>query len=711
MRNFRRLIIVLTTIALFVIPSAGLVAAQGSANLKFFITSIDNSSFPDVSLKVRAVDTNDNSLSSLSSNQIRIFEDNSEVNLDSVNILSAEKGPAAVIFLIDMGKYSRNALSSTRLKVLLNYYMNEYFRDGIDSVAIYSRGDDGQNVDKNITILRPTHSQSELKYAIDHIQMVRSNISSSVLSGVETAPDDMTVFLNGQAGRASTALIVISAYNETASPDMVVLTNDLRAKNITGYAIYTYENTTRMEDFKQFADMTGGQLVRVPSSGETTPANTTIMYDEIYSRNQLINLKYRSSYGQSGNRKVSIVNANETVERTADNNTYMVALNDPQITLKNAPVDSIKVGAPLNLTVELGPWGDSIERQLVKAELFIDSELEATLPAADNQVALTSPINFTVATDKLSPGTHTVDITVTDELGLKGSITPVNITVTRARVEPTSPPPTPTPAPNCATKPFNPDCAPTTTVVIAVVLIGFVGLLVALLVFLMLRTNRRMGAVMQKSGSLASGGFEEMKTALYGRQTPGDLKSGNPLAKMHILVAGMSLENQVIDIYSNTTSFGRNPQKCDHQLYTLTDRSTVSGLHCTITYDYGKFLLTDDNSQNGTFVGGKALTPNEPYELSDGDEIVLGVPTIGGAKMRFEIVDRSKVFSRGDNSEEGDPDHTELGLHLPDNVVFEPKSDKSDRTDKTDILRDIIPPEKGQKKKTKSNDDWMDELK
>lgn len=47
----------------------------------------------------------------------------------------------------------------------------------------------------------------------------------------------------------------------------------------------------------------------------------------------------------------------------------------------------------------------------------------------------------------------------------------------------------------------------------------------------------------------------------------------------------------------------------------------ISGSHATIAATDGKFVLTDIGSTNGTFVNGEKLNPNEPKELSDGDEV------------------------------------------------------------------------------------------
>jgi pSer/pThr/pTyr-binding forkhead associated (FHA) protein len=58
----------------------------------------------------------------------------------------------------------------------------------------------------------------------------------------------------------------------------------------------------------------------------------------------------------------------------------------------------------------------------------------------------------------------------------------------------------------------------------------------------------------------------------------------------------------------------------------------ASGSHAVITAEDDKFTITDVGSTNGTLVNGERLAPNEPRELSDGDEI-----TFGQSVFRFTI--------------------------------------------------------------------------
>jgi serine/threonine-protein kinase len=51
---------------------------------------------------------------------------------------------------------------------------------------------------------------------------------------------------------------------------------------------------------------------------------------------------------------------------------------------------------------------------------------------------------------------------------------------------------------------------------------------------------------------------------------------------------------------------------------------TVSRQHAQLEWRGGRAVLNDLGSRSGTFVKGRAVTPNEPVELQNGDEIALG---------------------------------------------------------------------------------------
>ncbi len=61
----------------------------------------------------------------------------------------------------------------------------------------------------------------------------------------------------------------------------------------------------------------------------------------------------------------------------------------------------------------------------------------------------------------------------------------------------------------------------------------------------------------------------------------------------------------------------------------------MSRVHCTIRLDGKFFTLVDNNSSNGTHVNGTRLRANDPVQLRDGDEIVMGDMAKLGVKLRF----------------------------------------------------------------------------
>ena len=50
----------------------------------------------------------------------------------------------------------------------------------------------------------------------------------------------------------------------------------------------------------------------------------------------------------------------------------------------------------------------------------------------------------------------------------------------------------------------------------------------------------------------------------------------------------------------------------------------VSKKHARLTWEGGRFVLYDEGSTNGTYVGGERVTPERGLPLGDGDELLLG---------------------------------------------------------------------------------------
>lgn len=135
-----------------------------------------------------------------------------------------------------------------------------------------------------------------------------------------------------------------------------------------------------------------------------------------------------------------------------------------------------------------------------------------------------------------------------------------------------------------------------------------------------------------------------------------------PYAEFYV-IEGSQHVGSTFPMYGQQVTFGRDPEGTDIQLYPLEqaanekrEQCSISSKHCTVEYDVStnRFLITD-HSRFGTFVKRSDLIVpmqlkkdvSEP--LHDGDEIILGVLSANGSRLRFSVspsVKNSKEWNR-----------------------------------------------------------------
>ena len=115
-----------------------------------------------------------------------------------------------------------------------------------------------------------------------------------------------------------------------------------------------------------------------------------------------------------------------------------------------------------------------------------------------------------------------------------------------------------------------------------------------------------------------------------------ELKSPQIVTKVTLLLRGMKetlmMTEQSVTVLgrSDLRSSGFKPD-VDLTPYGARERG-VSRAHVRLHISSGKLFVTDLYSANGTFMGGEKLDPEKPYELHNGDELVLGA-----LSMRVEM--------------------------------------------------------------------------
>jgi len=118
--------------------------------------------------------------------------------------------------------------------------------------------------------------------------------------------------------------------------------------------------------------------------------------------------------------------------------------------------------------------------------------------------------------------------------------------------------------------------------------------------------------------------FDSTKTIIGGGDTGiGDAKDQNQVSrrKLRGWLVSFDIEKFGIDfrIVEGRNIIGSNASSD----VTIKD-GEVSSLHALVLCKKDKFIITDELSSNGTLLNGADLTPREPYDLNDGDEIIVG---------------------------------------------------------------------------------------
>jgi hypothetical protein len=647
------LMLMLVAVALGFIPSA---IAQEDRSV--YISSIHSEGFPEISLKVRIIDSQGRVSSSLTNRDIIIYENG--IPSTNFKVSSQETGPAYVVFVFDQGLYSNlDAFGSDRIRDLLLEFQKNYMRDGFDTVAIMERVNRG--IDTTHVLLEPTQSAEEFIEAVQKLSF-HATSQTQGLKAVESAFTTLVELLHNKPPRASTAIIYISRLVESpneaqALKDTQTLEVKLGQNNVHVYTWHTDRNGDHSNVLKALAASSGGQYVFLQHNQDNLPAVRSV-YAEIMEQSRVFLVEYRSTSGASGLRSIAVVPAGGTIDAAKDKRDFSIKVSDPRVSIvspenralfkRNAVMveGSEEMVYDLNsitVTANLDPWEDGFQRRIVLAELLVDQQPRMKIMPDQSATRFEFTLDIT---NMVISGTHSVpvQVRVQDELGREGISSSVVPDIQVIKPEPIvviSTTTVTTFISACEEDAMGAQCwLQRLTLALPWVGLTATGVLLYL-------TRRQVTQLASSAGKAVKEGAGELRKTLLGGS--GGPKKGRQLATLHVIVGGKGRYGGEIKIYNLITTLGRDPARSDFQLFDEDEKSTVSGCHCTIMYDQGHFWLTDNNSTNGTQLNGINIIANEPYPLKDGDEIVLGDVFNTGAKLRFELVGDGKPNHEADN--------------------------------------------------------------
>lgn len=709
-----------------ILPSAH---AQG--NNSFLITSVDAERFPDVRVGFRAVDSTGNVITGIDTNDVAVYE-NGEAVAD-FQLLDTVNGPAHVVFVVDLGQQNGTMDAGTRRQTLLDFATN-HFRDGVDTAAVITL----PSTDNGSLIISPTSSRNELIEAVNSAALSHDNdLATRGLLGVERALEivgEMT-----DPNLAGTAVVYLTDSIFASRPGFANTNSD--AQNLNAVArglhipIYVLQTDDDNADpLDSLVENTGGTRVVLGNNHSGNQSNLGRVYGDIMARGLSYEGEYRSANGESGDRRVTVLPTGTPLPGPEGSTaTYSVTIEDPVLAV-TSPADGARFTRTgkredgvvsysldsVDVTAEIREWPDQHPRDIMSAELVVNGTTELTITPDPTATRF----NFLWdITDIRSEGTNTqtIQTRIRDEFGRETTSPSVTVQIVVV-----APPPLPTPQPEnggpvqpvvndpCATDPNGRDCWTERAITFGPWIA--LGILAVIFLFMFRRLNEAVAAARVNPGTLREKVTEARKTLLGG----GSRAKQDVLAKLTVITARPDLLNQVIELDKFKKTIGRDPRLSDIQLYYENESSSVSGLHCTLQYDPARrvFLITDNNSSNGTVINDRRLDADDPTILNDGDIIVLGHLFQQGAKLKFEMVKTAPVSEVSIQDVEVSPENQSGGAVTAmgtEDFSFEFTDSGMAAGDATlldtdmDVI-DIVPPDPGVSGNKKDDRKWLDEL-
>jgi hypothetical protein len=633
-----------SAIVLLAAVVAAPIAAFAQAGTTFFVFNVNASAFPDVSFDVRAVDLNNQPVTGLTNATLSVFENGQPVT--NAVVTPRVDGPVNIIFVIDQGRLANyvNVFGLNNIRLAMTTLVTGgFFQDELDTVMVLGR----QNINSDQTapaLLPPTQSGADFTTFVANFNFARSNGNTKGLLGVEDAVAQMSQI--AATGTETTAIVFLTRFIEDPANNVAITAAQntaalAKSKNISVYVLQT--DSFNNQPLQALA--AGATGIYVPLKRNTIVTDVSNVYAALNAQRTFYTVTYRSKIADSGPRQITINAAQPT--GTGSVGAYDVTISPPTVQVSqplenstivrnaqpNADFTNIVFDKTSELVVADVIFADT-PRLLTSVELFANGVSQDVITPTPDQThfEFTWDIGDIIAE---GPNPVTLEVVVTDELGLQVS-EQTNITV-----QVVLPPPTPTPEPPL----FPVITIPGFTdvpggaglgVVLGVVCLGL--LCVApfpFLVFYFTRPTQAKQMVADIRHTLIGGAPIKSKS----------------LSTLHVIEGPTGMRGETINITKAITTIGRNPKQADIVFYADSE-SSVSRVHCTIQLDGRTFKLTDNNSTSGTKVNGRRIAPNDPTDLQDGDEIVLGDMGKLGVKMRFGmLMDKTQLPSSGTASD------------------------------------------------------------
>jgi hypothetical protein len=702
----------------------------GQSENQFFISNINCSLWPVITLQVRGIDANGNVIpTDQAGSGFEIYENNQLVLPESIQPLDAAEGPKYVIFSLDLGKDSNfGKLFASDIQRVMQTFADSYFTEDKDIVQIVSHTNNGvQNLE---VPLSPTTKKIDFDNAINHL-----NLSPSLdkLQGLQGLNDLYAQLVATTPGRYNMVIIHFSRFIEGIDKwegisledvisDATNLGGNMASQHIRVYIVSTDQSggaiTFVEPPFRALTEASGGGYIPLLPGNQFPSNELTNVYKIIDQNSQVYPVQFLAQKWNATYKIMPIGVADATDSQIC---TDALPLEPPKVEITEpfGVSPTITLGTnqkTITVTAELQGWSENNFRQIIHAELLVNGDVvdPQDFAPGSHEAAFTFDVNLSPFLTTGS-GELTLQVRVVDNFDKEGKSSEVLYTVV-------APPPdgnrdrgeeipgfSGVPGGSSQTEPsicnmlFSLSCIGKWLLARLAWIILILLLVIVIVLYNLSEKVKNVAAPARKAASTM------IKRA---QETWMGITSSQPKARASLRILVPQANDGIVNIYDKLT-LGRDPNM-NIQLYQPEDESSVSREHCTIYYDgiQNKFFITDHRSSNGTYLNGKRLDAEQPYGLADRAEITLGDLHRQGAKVQFELVNEPDNF----------PDEMEPVTPLPpiedsdddrQTVPGYRDGDEAYEDDSTDIFREpSVEPlarQRPLKQKPKDNQ-WIDEL-
>jgi len=617
-------------------------AAQAQGDLSYFIFNVNKDNFPDVSFDVRIIDPTNNQVKVGLGNNLTVFENGQQIT--NATVTEHADAPVHYVFVIDQGQFS-GYRNFPNIKQAITS-LDKFFKDGTDTATVFVR----QNAvtDQTFNRLDTTNKINDLDnfVALFGFDASRSGPTQGFL-GIQDALNQAKL---PPTGTETVAVIFITRFVESpgTAQGALDMANNIasiaKPKNVSVYVMQADFSGTKNQPLQALANLTSGKYILLKNS--TIDAQAGTIYQEVNNQRTIYTVKYRSTSPDTAQRQITINGPQPSANSVAG--LYSVSPVRPSVTIDNPnsnvtitrqqlPGSAGQVVFDTNtVEVVVSTSFSDTPRAIKSVELTANGKSQGILTADPGQTQFKFQWDITdITATGVTP--VTLQAIATDELGLQSAPASTTLNISVVKLEPTAVP-TATQAPLIAIPtglPSNVDF-PTVAIFGSIICIGFLFVVpFSFLVFYLTRPTQAKKVVKDIQNTLIGGAPIKSKS----------------LASVTVIEGPKGLIKENISISKAITTIGRNPKMADIVFYP-DEESSVSRLHCTIQLDGKAFKLTDNNSTSGTRLNGRRLSPNDPVELQDGDEIVLGDLGKLGVKLRFGfLMDKTQLPSSGTASD------------------------------------------------------------